>query len=92
MLIDVVCKTKVCQDYTAAKVRLHYKHILWLDISVNDGVGMHILYGEDNLAGNDTAVPVVEAATMRLYVREKIPTRRQLRENVPNSLSDHILL
>lgn len=29
---------------------------------------MHILYGEDNLASNDTAVPVVEAATMRLYI------------------------
>ncbi len=91
-MIEVVCKTKVCQDDTAAKVRLHYKHILWLDISVSDGIGMHILYGEDNLASNDTAVPVVEAATMRLYVREKIPTRRQLCENVPNSISDHILL
>jgi hypothetical protein len=91
-LIAVVCKTEVCQDYTAAKVRLHYKHILWLNISVSDGVGVHILYGENNLASNDTAVPVVEATTMRLYVREKIPTRRQLCENVPNSILDHYLL
>ncbi len=51
---------------------------------------MHILYGENNLTSNDTAVPVVETATMRLYVREKIPTGRQLCQNIPNSILDRI--
>jgi len=60
-LIDIICKTEVCQDNTAPEVGLHDEHILWLDISVGDRYGMHVLYAENDLARNGTTVPISEA-------------------------------
>ncbi len=68
--MDIIGESKVCQDNTTTKVRLHNKNVFWLDIPMSYPLIMHVLYSQHNLSRYDTTLKVIEFAIVGVNIGE----------------------